>query len=482
MRHRLVRLHAIGGKYMSAYIYDKLKEFMEKNTYPMHMPGHKRNDSILPSEILKWDITEIGGMDNFHHPSGIIDDAQKAMADAIGADNSFFLVNGGSSGVAAAITAVVGEGDSVIVAANCHKSVYNGLVISGAEPLYVYPQVDDEGICGGINASDLFRIFSDNEGIKAVVITSPTYEGFCCDTMVLADIVHKNNAVLIVDECHGAHFPFSDKFPKTALSQGADIVINSWHKTLPCLNQAAVLSVKGDRVDIEKIKSAIYMMTTTSPSYPIMTSIDYMRDLLVKDKNLMTVYTEALWEARRLMAHCKSLKLLDTSFKGQYGIDDIDIGKFTIMVRTDMSGVDLANILLEKYNIQVELAGPHHIIAMTSVADTPKAIMKFAKAILDIDKKCERKYIQSVPLSVKNTSRGKMTPRQVFFANKKSVDFLSAVGRIAGENVVAYPPGIPIVAMGQTILAEHITILKEMKNNGIEIIGADNDMVTVVEA
>lgn len=465
---------------MSAYIFEKLRELMEKNAYPMHMPGHKRNNELFPSELYTWDITETGDVDNLHHPDGIIKQANDAMAETLGADRSYMLVNGGSSGVAAAIASVVGEDDKILIASNCHKSVCNGLIISGAKPVYISPQITEEGLCGGIAPSDLFRSFSNND-IKAVIVTSPTYEGFVSDIRVIADIAHKNNAVLIVDECHGSHFPFSEQFPKSALSQGADIVINSWHKTLPCPNQAAVLSVKGDRVDIERLENSIYIMTTTSPSYPIMASIDYMRDLLVSDRNLFTVYTNTLWEARHILAHNKSLKLVGDSIKGQHSIDDIDIGKFTIMVRTNMTGAELSEILLEKYNFQIELAGLHHIIAMTSVADTPKAIMKFAKAIADIDKKCQRKFIEKIPFVVENVSQSDLTPRKVFYSKKTKVDFDKAIGRIAGKSVVAYPPGVPIVVMGQIIKKEHIELVNNLKAADVEVIGADNNIVTVVE-
>ncbi len=465
---------------MSAYIFEKLKELMNNNAYPMHMPGHKRNYELFPTELYTWDITEIGDTDNFHNPSGIIKQANEALAETLGADRSYMLVNGGSSGLIAAVMSVAGEGDKILIASNCHKSVYGGLVISGAEPVYISPQITEEGLCGGIAPSDLFRSFSNND-IKAVVVTSPTYEGFVSDIRVIADIVHKNNAALIVDECHGSHFPFSDRFPKSALSQGADIVINSWHKTLPCPNQAAVLSVKGNRVDIERLENSIHIMTTTSPSYPIMASIDYMRDLLVKDKNLFTVYTNTLLDARHLLAHNRSLKLVSDSIKGQHYIEDIDIGKFTIMVRTDMTGSDLAKIILEKYNIQVELAGLHHIIAMTSVADTPKAIMKFAKAIADIDKKCERKFIEKIPLVVENVSQSELSPRKIFYSKKTNIDFEKSVGYIAGKSVVAYPPGVPVVAIGHIIKKEHIDIINNLRAANVEIMGIDNNKVTVVE-
>lgn len=465
---------------MSAHLYNELKDLIEKNAYPMHMPGHKRNFELLPQDILKWDITEVGSVDNYHHPTGIIKEANEAMAEALGADKSYMLVNGGSSGITAAILSVVKDGEKILVASNCHKSAVNGLIISGAEPVYINPQITDEGLCGGIAPSDIFRAFSDND-IKAVIITSPTYEGFGCDVRVLADIVHKNNAILIVDECHGAHFPFSGKFPQSAISLGADIVVNSWHKTLPCPNQSAVISVKSDRVDIKRLEEAIKIMTTTSPSYPLMASMDYMRNLLVEDKNLMKVYTDSLWEARRNMAHSKALKLVGDSIIGRSSIDNIDIGKFTIMVRTDMTGVELANILLEKYNIQVEYAGLHHIIAMTSVADTPKAILKFAKAIVDIDKKCERKFIEKIPLVIDKNHQCTITPRQAYFSPKTRVSINDAVGKIAGESIVAYPPGVPIVTMGQVILNEHIELIENLRAVGVEINGVDENIVSVVE-
>lgn len=465
---------------MSAYIYNKLKQLMEVNSYPMHMPGHKRNYDFFPAELLKWDVTEVDGLDNLHHPDGIINDSQKALAETLGADNSYILVNGGSSGIEAAIMATVNPCEKILTASNCHKSIYGGLVLSGAKPIYISPKITEEGLCGSIAASDVYRAFNNND-IKAVIITSPTYEGFCCDIKVIADIVHKNNAILIVDECHGAHFPFSDKFPKTALELDADIVINSWHKTLPCPNQAAVLSVKSDRVDIQRLENSIHIVTTTSPSYPIMASIDYMRDLLTKDKNLMLTYTETLIQARKLISHCKSLKLIGDNFKGKCAIYDYDISKFTIMIRTNMSGVELAEILLNKYNIQVEMAGLNYIVAMTSVADTQKAIMKFAKAIVEIDKKCERIYTEQAKLLPENTAECIMVPRDVFYSKKIKVSFLKAIDRIAGESVIAYPPGIPIVSLGQKITKEHIALILNFAEAGIEVIGADNDKIVVVE-
>lgn len=465
---------------MSAFILDKLLEIQEKNAYPLHMPGHKRNLEFIPYDLRTMDITETGEVDNLHDPKDIIAKSQKAMAELLGADDSFYLVNGGSSGTIAAILGCCNPGDRVLVASNCHKSVYNALVLSGVKPVYITPQITEESLCGGISIRDMFRAFDDYD-FKAMIITSPTYEGFTCNIKTIADIVHKHNSILIVDECHGAHFVFSDDFPHSALSDGADIVINSWHKTLPCLNQAAVLSIKSDRIDKRRIQEAVSMMNTTSPSYPILASMDYARELLTTDKNLFTKYLEVLTDARHELAHCKVLKLVNDSIKGENDIFDLDISKFTIMVRTEMTGKELADILLDKYNIQVEMAGPHHIIAMTSVADDPRGIKKFVKAIQDIDKKVERKFIDKLPLTTKPVQEPVMLPRDVYFAEKETVSLDNAVGKIPAGIIMPYPPGIPLVALGEEFTAEHLEKIRILQSLNVNIIGIEDDSIQVVK-
>lgn len=465
---------------MSAFILDKLLEIQEKNSYPLHMPGHKRNMDFMPYDFRSMDITETGEVDNLHDPKDIIALSQNAMAELLGADESFYLVNGGSSGNIAAVLGCCDPGDNVLVASNCHKSVYNALVLSGVNPIYISPQMTEESLCGGISIRDMFRAF-DEYDIKAMIITSPTYEGFTCDVKTIADIVHKHNAILIVDECHGAHFVFSDKFPHTALSDGADIVINSWHKTLPCLNQAAVLSIKAERTDKSRIKEAVSMLNTTSPSYPILASIDYARHILTTDRNLFTSYLETITEARHELAHCKVLKLVNDSIKGENDIFDIDISKFTIMVRAEMTGKELARVLLEKHNIQIEMAGPHHIVALTSVADDPRGIKRFVRAITEIDKKLERKFIEKLPLTAPPVSKPKMIPRDIYYAEKEIIPLENAAGRIPASIIMPYPPGIPLIALGETVTKEHIEKIKLLQSLDINIIGIDNNEISVVK-
>ncbi len=465
---------------MSAFILDKLLEIGEKNAYPLHMPGHKRNMRFMPYDFRTMDVTETGETDNLHDPKDIIAKSQEAMAELLGADESFYMVNGGSGANIAAVLGCCKPGDTVLVSSGCHKSIYSALILSGVKPVYISPQMTEESLCASISIRDMFRAF-DEYDIKAMIVTSPTYEGFTSDIKTIADIVHKHSSILIVDECHGSHFVFSDTFPRPALSQGADIVINSWHKTLPCLNQAAVLSVKSERVDRERIRQAVSMINTTSPSYPIMASIDYARHTLTTDKNLFTAYIRTLKEARSELAHCKVLKLVNDSIKGQGDIFDIDISRFTIMVRADLTGNDLAKILLEKYNIQIELAGAHHIVALSSVADDPRGIKKFVKAIRDIDKKLERKYIDKLPLDMKPVRRCVMTPSDVFYAEKETIDLSESEGRIPAGIIMPYPPGIPIVALGERITAADIEKIGILERYGINIAGIENNKIAVVK-
>ena len=466
---------------MSAFILDKLLELQEKNAYPLHMPGHKRNLNFMPYDFRTMDLTETGEVDNLHNPQDIIKSSQSAMAELLGAEHSFYLVNGGTSGVVSAILGSCNEGDYVLVASNCHKSVYNALTLSGVKPIYISPEITEESLCGGINIRNLFRAF-ENYDIKAVIITSPTYEGFTCDIKTIADVAHKHNAILIVDECHGSHFVFSDKLPHTALSQGADIVVNSWHKTLPALNQAAVLSVKSDKVDIQRIKDSVSMTNTTSPSYPILASIDYARELLTTDKHLFTSYLELVREARAELVHCKVLKLVNESIKGEHDIYDIDITRFTIMVRSEISGSDVAKILLDKYNLQIEMAGPHHIIAITSVADDEKGIKKFVKAITDLDKKLERKFIEKIPFTSPNVFEPEMTPRQVFYSQKEYLPLDKAVGKVPASIIMPYPPGIPVVSLGQKFTKENLENIRLLQHQDVNIIGIEDNKILVVKS
>ena len=269
---------------MNAPLFDKLNTYKDSGVYPFHMPGHKMGRGIPLQDAFAMDITEIHGFDNLHQADGIIAEAQKMCAKTFGARESFFLVNGSSCGIIAAIMSTCSDQEPLIVARNSHKSVMDGFVMSGAQPNYVMPQaVEGFDIFGAVSADSIEKACSQHPNAKAVMIVSPTYEGIVSDVERIAAVVHEKNMILIVDAAHGSHMHFHSFFPKTAIECGADIVIESLHKTLPCPTQASVLHVSGQRVDTERLKKCLAMVQTSSPSYVLMASIDWCRAYLDSD-------------------------------------------------------------------------------------------------------------------------------------------------------------------------------------------------------
>jgi arginine/lysine/ornithine decarboxylase len=249
---------------------------------------------------------------------------------------------------------------------------------------------------------------------------------------------------------------------------------------MPAFNQAAVLNVGSDSIDLNRLQRAIGMVTTTSPSYPILASMDYSREQLQKDRALTVNYLEALWSLRHELAHCHSLKLVSDSVKGQNAIADIDISKLTIMIRTNTTGYEVAKQLREGYNIEIEYAGLHHIIAMTSIADSPKALKRFGKAIKELDSHYERKFVEKLPTVGTATPVVAMTPRKVFYSDTARVDMQESIGKICAESVCVFPPDIPVVAVGQVITAEHIDTVRALYKAGVSIIGVEDNKLSVV--
>ena len=258
---------------MDRPIYNALKNL---SNYPFHMPGHKRNKKFLNDfyDFINLDFTEIDETDNMHKPEGIIKNSKEIISKTFGAEESYFLVNGSSCGIIASIMACLSPNEHILVARNCHISVYNGIILSGALPIYIYPTIKYNIPCG-IDIENIKKAIEKYKNIKAFILTSPTYEGFVCDIEKISNFLHKNNIILIVDEAHGAHFNFSNNFPKSALQCGADIVIQSFHKTLPAFTQCGVLHLKSKIVDKHKLEKCLPIIQTTSPSYMFMMSIEY---------------------------------------------------------------------------------------------------------------------------------------------------------------------------------------------------------------
>lgn len=494
----------------NAYQYDdmlgKLEAYSKENIVPMHMPGAKRNSELIgrymddmpaPYEI---DITEIDGFDNMHNADGMIKKAFEKTAALYGADESLFLVNGSTAGNMAAICGVTDKGDSIIVARNCHISVYNAIILNELDANYVYPQYDDEyGYYKGISLREIKDAVEKNESIgkdiKAVVITSPTYEGNVSDIKNIAAYLHEHNIPLIVDEAHGAHFKFSCEFPQTAVEQGADIVINSVHKTLPSLTQTAVMHINYGYVNVSKVKRYWNIYQSTSPSYILMGSIDRCMSIIEKDgEYLFENYISKLKILRNKLGQLKNIKLIDSD----------DISK--IVIGCD-NAKKLYNILLNEYGIQLEMSSLKYAIAMTSIFDSAEYYDRFYNALCEIDRRYNANNINNSANNnqnyaeryniFNNTSSIKKADIKVNIADFKNEALMSIAkalnegdkngydkimmndsslyGRISAKMVYVYPPGIPILCPGEIISENVVNIISKAIDNGLEVVGLELD-------
>ena len=440
---------------MSKSLYDSLIEYSKGDFYPFHMPGHKRRgiSCFNPYDI---DITEIEGFDNLHDQQGLIKEASLRLSALYGTKASFLLVNGVTGGLLAALGAATKPGETVLLARNSHRAVYGAAIAAGLKTGYVYPK-QLGCLMGGIDPEDVENALQTDPKIKAVVITSPTYEGFVSDIKKIAEYTHRHNAILIVDEAHGAHFRFSDYFPESAISY-ADIVLHGAHKTLPAFTQSAFLHVTSERVDIDRLQQFLALYQTSSPSYILMAGMEKCISFLENEgPTRFSRYVSLLSEARKSIGQCRGFELIGEDCRGKSSIFDIDLGKLVILPAPEIcTGSELSRTLRDKYHLECEMAVNSHIIAMTSLMDQKEGFDRLTFALNEIGKNAEIKSDSiclnweadrcSYPRPLK-----KMTLRDAFTADFESISLEEARGRISAEFIFQYPPGIPILAPGEEI-------------------------------
>lgn len=466
-------------------LYDKLNSYKEEDYYPMHMPGHKRNTGLLSmGNPYAIDITEIEGFDNLHQPEGILRELSDRISHLYGAVKSYPLINGSTAGILAGISAATDWGDHVLVARNSHKSVYHGIILRGLRPVYCYPQkVQEMSINGGISAKEIEEALITNRKIKLVIITSPTYEGVVSDIKTIAGTVHRYGARLLVDEAHGAHFGFHEGFPKSAVSQGADIVIQSLHKTLPSFTQTAVLH--SNSVELErKIEQYLAIYQSSSPSYLLMAGIDRCIHILEDSASeLFMAYYDRLNQFYHSMKECKNIKLMNPDFVGWYSIFDLDPSKITVSVRdTILSGHHLQEQLREKYHIIMEMEALDYVLGMTSICDTGKGFERLTKALLAIDSEAALQ-----PSKQRGNTEPGNKPEQILLPGEamekplEKIKLEQSSGRITASFISLFPPGTPLLVPGERIEKELIDYINLVKQQGISITGLSGEMKDEIE-
>lgn len=462
-------------------LYNKLIRFSRTDHYPMHMPGHKRNIKKLYMENpYAIDITEIEGFDNLHQPEGILMKLSERISSLYNAEESFLLVNGSTAGILAGISAATKKGDFCLIARNSHKSVYHAVTLMDLKPVYIYPErIVDLPIHGGILPSKVEDMLIKYPEIRLVVITSPTYEGVVSDIRTIAETVHRHGALLLVDEAHGAHFGFHKDFPKSAVTLGADIVIQSLHKTLPAFTQTAVLHL--NRMELEtQIKKYLSIYQSSSPSYILMAGADQCIKLLEEDAdNMFQAFSDELKEFYASMEDLVKLKLVNKNIIGDSGVYDLDSTKLTIISSgTKMTGHQLNFILREKYHIDMEMEARDYVLGMTSICDTKDGFDRLGKALHMIDRKDlyqnGNEYIGSA-LPEMNRAIAKLTPSEAMQKEFESILVSESSGRISAAFVSIYPPGIPALVPGEIIQDRIIEYLNQARESGLTITGLCGD-------
>jgi arginine/lysine/ornithine decarboxylase len=462
---------------VKAPLYNKLLAY-SSSKLSFHMPGHKFGTAADISHInlALLDNTEVVEMDNLYEAKGVIKQAMDLMAEFYGAKHTLFLTNGSTAGILASILAVCRENEKIIVARNCHHSVWSALILSGAVPVYVNPvYLKEEDLLGEISAEEIERAIKEHPDAKGVILVSPTYEGIVSDINAIAHIVHKYNKILIVDEAHGAHFVVGEPFPVNSIEQGADIIINSMHKTLPTLTQSALLHIGSDKIEYNELLRALKMVQTSSPSYIMMGMMDYIRAYILENKDLIKKdYIENLMEMRAALRQLKYLRLID--------IKDSDISKIIIStISCNIEGYKLAELLDKKYNIVVEAAFKHYIIIITTIADNKKTLSLLKKAVFDIDDHLTSSISVYEGDYLKDTViKNAISPKVVYYALKEWIDLKDSEGQVAAHHIMLYPPGIPIICMGETISRWHINHFYELKDKLEGINQVDNKLMIQV--
>lgn len=465
-------------------LFQKLKEY-NKTMLPMHMPGHKRNlalsgtDGYLTALGADCDITEIAGFDNLAEPEGVFLSLKQRAARLWKSEEAYPLVNGSTCGILAGIYAAVPYGGEVIVARNCHKSVYNGLQLVNAKVTYLLPEQEPvTGSYGRITKEAVEIALQKVPDAKLVIVTSPTYEGVLSDIAGICEIAHGMGVPVLVDSAHGAHLGFGE-FPKGAAECGADLVVHSLHKTLPCLTQTAMLHRNGNLVSGQDLQTAINMFQTSSPSYLLMASIDGCIGLLEKrEETLFSEWGEALtefYQGARLLQNLRIMFAEDASDvkKRCAGVRDNkglvrDPGKLVIVTDgTDLTGPELMELLRTEYRIELEMAAERYGLAMTGPGDTKESLTCLLKALLAIDEKCHKgpeKELLYPALPTIHLPIGEAMSRK-----SEELPLEEAVGRIAAEHLWAYPPGIPVVVAGEELTEETKNYLLEKQSLGVEL-------------
>lgn len=465
---------------------DAVTEFIATKPAYFRIPGHRLDRGISPrwtdrvgTKIFAYDVTETPLTDDLHSPKGAIEKAQKLLAALYHADQSFFLVNGSTCGNEAMILSAALEGEKILIARNAHKSALMGLILSGAEPVYVMPEVWPAwGIQGELTAAAVQKAFVENPDCKALFLVSPSYYGVCSDLAAIAEICHAHGALLLVDEAHGGHLYFHDGLPSGALLAGADLCVQSMHKVTGALTQSSVLHCKDHGVRsfvFDRIAQNLHLVQSTSPNYLLMTSLDCARYELALNG------TQMMEKALGLASYARERVQEIAGFCCMEGTQ-LDRTRLVISAcALGLSGYMLEKLLYEKYAVNMELADDRNVLAIVTYANEQEDLDRLVTACADLSGTCQHDAGEQTMPSYQEyppfpqPPKQILTPRKAYFSDTKKIRWQEAAGQVSAQVIAPYPPGIPVIYPGERISQEVWDYIECFRRDGRHIHGAGRD-------
>ena len=472
-----------------APLFEALKDYHSRNVIPFDVPGHKHGVGLpelagyVGKKVLEIDVNSMECLDNICNPIGVIKEAEELAARAYGAEKAFFLVNGTTSGVQAMIMAACRPGEKIILPRNAHKSAIAGMILSGAVPIYIQPEINEElGIAMGMTVDSVLRTMEEHPDAKAVFVIHPTYYGAVSDLAAIVEAAHGYGMAVLADEAHGAHFNFHPNLPASAMELGADASASSTHKTGGSLTQSSLLLMRSGILDPNYMKTTLNLTQTTSASYLLMTSIDVARkQLATRGKDILGRLLEIVRDAKAQLNEIDGLYAFGSELVGSPGVFDFDDTKLGVNVRElGLSGYDAEKLLRKEYNIQVELADMYNILAITAVGDTEESIGSLVAAIKDLAKHHRNGDVREITRGMLTNPEIVVSPRDAYYSSKKPVKLEESIGCVSGESIMAYPPGIPLVTPGEMITREIVEYAKMLKAEKCMLQGTQDPYVDTI--
>jgi arginine decarboxylase len=459
---------------------DAIKACAARSHVAFYTPGHKRGKGIaqpladlLGNCVFAADLTELADLDNLSAPQGVIHEAQELAAAAFGAWQTWFLVNGSTCGVEAAILATCGAGDKIILPRNVHSSAIAGLILSGATPIFINPEYDSVlDIAHSITPNAVQAALQQHPDAKAVLTVYPTYYGVCGDLEAIAKITHQHDIPLLVDEAHGAHFAFHPELPTSALAAGADLTVQSTHKVLGAMTQASMLHLQGNRIDADRVSKALQLLQSTSPSYILLASLDAARQqMAVSGKELMSRTFKLADEARQRISQIAGLSVLHPH-RISPGFAALDRTRLTVTVSgLGLTGFEAEEILDEKLGVVAEFASLQHLTFIISLGNTAADIEQLVEGFTKLVE-ISPASLQAVREIETNFSYiRELSPREAFFSASEMIPVEQAGDRICAEIICPYPPGIPVIMPGEVITKPALEYLQHIQSLGGFITG-----------